>query len=283
MREFNAKYHLGQNFLTDPGLLDRLVKQSQVEPGEVVLEVGCGRGDLTAALLRRGAIVHGIEVDDDLIPILNDRFTDAVAEDRLVLYHTDARLVDWSTLGVTRLLSNVPYYLTRYLLRQAFVELPTCLTMGFTLQLEAAQRLLAAGPDEPNYLPKLYGPLAVLRSFYGKASITHRFKRGDFSPPPRVDSVFIVLEQSEPSDFYVDHARVCAEILEVSFHQRRKTLANNWRNNWSWLEGELAEFLLDKGLEGKRAEEIKLDDWLEICQAIYQRFRSELDQKEEEA
>lgn len=275
MRDFKAKYHLGQNFLTDTNLLDRLTELSSVESGEVVLEVGCGRGDLTAALLRRGAIVHGIEIDDDLIPFLENRFSSQLLEGQLILHHADARQVDWSTFSVSRLLSNVPYYLTRYLLRQAFVQQPTCKTMGFTLQLEAADRLLAGAPGDTNYQAKLYGPLAILRTFYGKSSITHRFKRGDFTPAPRVDSVFIVVEQGDQDDFYTEHARSCAEILEVAFEQRRKTLANNWRQSWSWEAGELTGFLVERNVEGKRAEEIRPEEWLELCKAIYRRFHNE--------
>lgn len=275
MRDFGAKYHLGQNFLTNPALLDHLVELSSVEPGETVLEVGCGRGDLTAALLRRGAKVHGIEIDDDLIPFLKTRFPNEIAANQLVLHHIDAREVDWRTFDATRLLSNVPYYLTRYLLRQAFAQLATCRSMGFTLQREAAERLLAAAPDEPQFLPKLYGPLAILRSFYGKASITHRFKRGDFKPAPRVDSVFVVIERNEQDAFYTEHAKACAEIIEASFEQRRKTLANNWRNRWSWNAGELTGFLVEKNLVGKRAEEIRPQEWLAICKAIYERFQTE--------
>ena len=104
----HAKYHLGQNFLSDPALLDQLVAWSEVEAGERVLEVGCGRGDLTSALLRHEANVIGLEIDDDLIPILKQRFAQALKTEQLELHHVNARDIDWGQFAVERTLIQCP-------------------------------------------------------------------------------------------------------------------------------------------------------------------------------
>lgn len=176
-----------------------------------------------------------------------------------------------------RMAANLPYYLTREFLYKALSELPELDSLSFMLQSEAAARLLAAEPADENFDHKLYGPAALLRSYYGRGRILKRLRRGDFSPPPRVDSVYVRLDRD--NDSLLAEYAVLAEALGLkmptakellpfflaAFSARRKTLRRSLcgkrlfeeRGELRAEETETALFSL--GLrENVRAEELDL-------------------------
>lgn len=185
-----ARKALGQHFLRDRSLLERIAVASGAAPGDVVLEIGPGQGSLTSALLDTGATVVAIERD----PRMTAQLTREHHGASFVLVEGDALDLDWSSLvspwtsqGATwRVVGNIPYYITSPLLDKALAPpLPTSIT--FLVQEEVARRLVAEpGGDD-------YGALTIGVNAVADVSIAMRVGRGAFVPPPKVDSAVIHL------------------------------------------------------------------------------------------
>jgi 16S rRNA (adenine1518-N6/adenine1519-N6)-dimethyltransferase len=185
-----ARKALGQHFLNDRGLLDKIAAASDAAAGDVVLEIGPGPGGLTAALLATGATVVGIERDARMAGALLRKYGEAP----FVLVEGDALELDWPALvapwssqGSTwRVVGNIPYYITSPLLDKALAA-PLPASVTFLVQEEVAKRLVAApGSDD-------YGALTVGISAVAECTIVMRVGRGAFSPPPKVDSAVVHL------------------------------------------------------------------------------------------
>jgi 16S rRNA (adenine1518-N6/adenine1519-N6)-dimethyltransferase len=173
-----AKKALGQHFLHDPRLLGRIAEAVGIEPGDRVLEVGPGRGALTAELLARGAQVTAIEKDADLIPGLRARFP------TLRLAQGDALTENWRELsgaGQGRLLvvGNIPYNITSPLIDRALLP-PRPVRIVFLVQREVADRL-AARPGT-----RAYGALTVGVQSVATVERVMIVPAGAFQPPPKV-------------------------------------------------------------------------------------------------
>jgi 16S rRNA (adenine1518-N6/adenine1519-N6)-dimethyltransferase len=181
-----ARKSLGQHFLHDPALLDRIAEASGAADGDVVLEIGPGPGGLTAALLKAGATVVAIEQDARMAAGLLRTHRG----DPFVLVQGDALEMDWSALVAPwtsqgarwRVVGNIPYYITSPLLDKALTP-PLPASVTFLVQEEVARRLVAApGSGE-------FGALTVGIQAVAEVEIGPRIGRGAFRPPPKVDSV----------------------------------------------------------------------------------------------
>lgn len=191
-----ARKALGQHFLTDPALLERIAHTSGAAKGDVVLEIGPGPGGLTVALLATGATVVGIEQDPRMAAGLTRRY----GSDDFVLVAGDALEHDWAALvapwtatGATwRVVGNIPYYITSPLLDKALAS-PLPASVTFLVQEEVARRLGAA-PGSGDY-----GALTIGITAVAEVELAFRIGRGAFRPPPRVDSAVVHLTpRAEP-------------------------------------------------------------------------------------
>lgn len=216
-----AKKSLGQNFLLDTNLLNRIVRAAGPLEGHTVYEVGPGPGGLTRALLAAGASrVVAVEKDERCWPILED--LNKRSGGRLEVIHGDALEVDEATVlgsGPIRIVANLPYnvgtaLLVRWLTSKNWPPFWSSLTLMF--QREVADRIVAK-PDTSDY-----GRLAVLSQWRAKAKIAFEVPRQAFTPPPKVTSAVVHLEPAEPI------ADVPLKSLEAvtaaAFGQRRKML-----------------------------------------------------------
>jgi 16S rRNA (adenine1518-N6/adenine1519-N6)-dimethyltransferase len=206
---------LGQHFLADPGILERIAAAAGAGPGDTVLEIGPGPGTLTAALLRRGARVVAIERDR--------RFEEVLAVTcrglgELEVIWGDALEVDWPVPGGSRFASNLPYNVGTALLLRALEEKRFARVVAL-LQREVVDRALAR-PGTP-----AYGLLSVLVAAHATGRRVLEVGAGAFSPPPRVRSAVIALD---PHPAPVVAAGVL-ELARIGFRERRKTLLNNLR------------------------------------------------------
>lgn len=264
LAQFEYKISLGQNFLFDEALLGRLADAAGVGPDDRVLEIGAGRGDLTLALARRAGEVCAVEIDGRLIPVLQERFQ---GMPRVRIVHGDIMALDLAQLmGAHQpfhVAANLPYYLTTPILTRLMkADLPVQ-SVSVMVQQEAAQRILAApGSAE-------YGPLAVLAAYRGQARAALTVPARMFTPPPKVDSVFVTLpyrrgEAPRPHDEPLFFRLVCA-----AFAMRRKTLVNNLMPAFS-LSREAAAALLQKtGLpENIRGEALGCADFIALSNTL---------------
>lgn len=254
-----AEKALGQNFLLDLNLLDRLVRTIPMQPGDRVYEVGPGPGGLTRALLKAGAHVVAVERDRRAIPIL-ERLA-AVSDGRLRVIEGDALAFDAESLAGAgaHIAANLPYnigtvLLTRWLTLADWPPWWRSATLMF--QKEVADRLVAR-PDSGTY-----GRLSVLAQWRAEVSIDMLLPARAFTPPPKVDSAVVRLIPRRP-DVEVPVAML-ERVTAAAFGQRRKML----RQSLKGLPGALAA-LEALGIEStRRAETLAVTDFVAISRAL---------------
>ena len=256
----SASKALGQNFLFDEQLLDRIAAIPGDLAGKKVLEVGPGPGGLTRALLRAGAEVTAIEMDSRCLPALaelGDAFPGklkVIQGDALKLDH--AEIMGGEPFAV---LSNLPYNVgtalfVRWLGGENWPPLWTSLTLMF--QQEVAQRI-AATPDN-----SAYGRLAVLAQWRSEAKMAMKVHRSAFTPPPKVMSAIVHVEPREMPDGV--SARVLERLTEAAFGQRRKML----RQSLKGVPGAV-EALEQVGIDPqRRAETLSVDDFVALARVL---------------
>ncbi|MDD3798058.1 MAG: 16S rRNA (adenine(1518)-N(6)/adenine(1519)-N(6))-dimethyltransferase RsmA [Novosphingobium sp.] len=213
----SASKALGQNFLLDEQLLDRIATIPGPLEGKDVLEVGPGPGGLTRALLRAGARVTAIEMDTRCLPALAELGEAFPGQLRVI--HGDATKVDHGITGPFHVVANLPYNVgtmlfTGWLSGEAWPPQWASLTLMF--QLEVAQRIVAQ-PDT-----SAYGRLAVLAQWRSTARLAMKVHRSAFTPPPKVMSAIVhVTPAVMPQGV---SARMLERVTEAAFGQRRKML-----------------------------------------------------------
>jgi 16S rRNA (adenine1518-N6/adenine1519-N6)-dimethyltransferase len=208
------KKRLGQHFLKDPNTA-RIVA-SGVKEDDVVLEVGPGRGFLTAFLADRAGLVHAVELDPEVLPSLREAIG---SRDNVVVHEGDALRFDYSSLAPapTRLAANLPYNIASPLVLMLLEEVETLRTLRFMVQLEVARRMAAERGT------KDYAAYAVLAQLLARVRILHGVPPTVFDPPPRVNSAVVEMERREPPDDYQGIKRV----VLAAVRSRRKRLVNN--------------------------------------------------------
>ena len=208
------KKRLGQHFLKDPNTA-RIVA-SGVTKEDVVLEVGPGRGFLTAVLAERARLVHAVELDPHVLPDLRHALE---GRDSVTIYEGDALTFDYSTLDPTpnKLAANLPYNVASPLVLRLLEEAPFILSLRFMVQLEVARRMAAARGT------KDYAAYAVLVQLLAKASIQHKVSPQVFDPPPRVYSAVVALDRRESVSDRAEYEGVKKLVLAAFKSRRKKT------------------------------------------------------------
>ena len=254
-----ASKALGQNFLFDEQLLDRIAAIPGKLEGRPVLEVGPGPGGLTRALLRAGARVTAIEMDRRCLPALAE-----LAEafpDQLTVIEGDALKVDVAALfdEPYAVVANLPYNVgtalfTGWLSGQPWPPRWSSLTLMF--QAEVAQRIVAAAGSDA------YGRLAVLAQWRSHAKIAMKVHRSAFTPPPKVMSAVVHVEPGEaPAGVSM---RILERVTEAAFGQRRKML----RQSLKGVPGALAALDSLAIDPQRRAETLAIEEFVAIARAL---------------
>ena len=220
-----AKKHLGQNFLHDSSVIDKIVQAVDPKPGDAIVEIGPGQGALTFPLLKKHGAITAIEFDRDLHAPLQ-----AAAREHgvLRLIEGDVLGVDFTALaaelapagGKIRLVGNLPYNLSSPILFHALDHAPAIRDMHFMLQKEVVERM-AAGPGS-----KVFGRLSVMLQAYCAVTPLFIVPPGAFKPAPKVDSAVVRLVPKPADKVEVIDHRTFANVVRAAFGQRRKTLRN---------------------------------------------------------
>lgn len=216
-----AKKNLGQHFLHEGAIINKIVLAVDPQPGDCLVEIGPGQGAITFPLLDRHGELTVIEFDRDLIQPLTDA---AQAHGRLMVIHRDVLQVDFTALAgdgcSLRLVGNLPYNLSSPILFHALDHAPVVRDMHFMLQKEVVDRM-AADPGS-----KVYGRLSVMLQAYCTVTPLFDVPPGAFRPPPKVDSAVVRLVPHAPETIGIADARRFAHVVRDAFGQRRKTLRN---------------------------------------------------------
>jgi len=216
-----AKKHLGQHFLHERGIINKIVQAVDPKPGDHLVEIGPGQGAITFPLLDRHGELTVIEFDRDLIFPLTEA---ARAHGTLEVIHRDVLSVDFTALtggeGQIRLVGNLPYNLSSPILFHALEHAAAIRDMHFMLQKEVVERM-AAGPGT-----KVYGRLSVMLQAYCAVTPLFTVAPGAFRPAPKVDSAVVRLVPRLAGEIGIDDRRRFSAIVRAAFGQRRKTLRN---------------------------------------------------------
>jgi 16S rRNA (adenine1518-N6/adenine1519-N6)-dimethyltransferase len=205
---------LGQNFLADPNLLDAIVRDAALRPGDVVLEVGAGEGVLSERLAAAVAHLHSVEIDRDLAPAL----ASVVALPNVSLHWGDAMKVDLEGFdpAPTAMVANLPYAVATPLVLRTIEQLPQLRSWTVMVQREIAERLRAAPGS------RTYGGPSVQAQLACEVELVRKVDPAVFRPRPRVDSAILRLDRTGPG---ADPAT--RELVRAAFAHRRKALARS--------------------------------------------------------
>ena len=253
---FRPKQSLGQNFLQDPNMAEKIVRTLQAPATAHVVEVGAGTGELTTLLAERYDTLTAVEIDERAVEVLRRTVPDVDVRPQ------DVRELDWSGLaaehdGPLYVISNTPYYLTSELLFALLEHRAHVAEAVLTMQGAVADRLVA----EPR--TKAYGILSVLLQLFGTPERCFGVPPQVFSPQPDVSSAVVRVTfgpEDGPSDLTLDDVR---PYVRAGFNQRRKMLRNS-----------LSTWVKDQGLslphdwERKRAEALTPDDFATLARSL---------------
>jgi 16S rRNA (adenine1518-N6/adenine1519-N6)-dimethyltransferase len=264
LRQFNIqpKKSLGQNFLTSEGAAQRIVEAAELSPDDVVLEVGPGLGALTRYLALDSERVVAVELDQRLIPALEQILSTYPNVD---LIHGDILELKPATLLPPgyKVVANIPYYITSALLRHLLEAPVRPVLMVLTVQEEVARRIVAQ--------PGAMSLLALGVQFYGRPRIVSRLKAGAFYPRPKVDSAVVQIDLSPGArpDLGVTDVDLFFQLAQAGFGQRRKQLRNALTGGLGRPRQEIDAALAEAGIDPRRrAETLSLAEWAALTRAF---------------
>jgi 16S rRNA (adenine1518-N6/adenine1519-N6)-dimethyltransferase len=263
-----ARRDLGQNFLHDERVAEKLARIAAVESGDRVIEIGTGLGILTQALAARAAWVITVEVDAGIVRALR---REAVLPANVELIHGDALELDLDRLagegtGPVRIVGNLPYAVASPLLRQLLDCRERLVSWSVMVQKEVAARLLATpGTRE-------YGSLTVLHQLVATVKIGLDVNPRCFYPVPQVTSTFLQITPRSEVSLTAGELRMVEGVVRGAFAHRRKTIVNSLRTaaaGSALPPQRIAETLAGHGIDRRaRAQSLSPEQWLEIARAL---------------
>ena len=265
-----ANKNLGQNFLIDEQVIEKIVNASEITKEDCVIEIGPGLGTLTKELLEKAGKVISIELDKKMITILKDRFA---LYDNFELINNDILQVDLKKIISTekekglknvKVVANLPYYITTPIIMKLLEEKLDLESITVMVQKEVADRLIAIPSDKET------GAITYSVYYYAKGEEILEVPKTSFIPEPEVTSKVIKLNIRKEAPVKVKSPEVMFRIIKCAFMQRRKTLLNALVNTKVFLNKDEGIKILKKiGLrEDVRAEKLKIEDFAKIADSI---------------
>lgn len=213
-----ARKRFGQNFLHDPGVIERIIRAINPGPDDSIVEIGPGLGALTEEILAVNPRLQVVELDRDLIPVLRTKFFN-YPEFRI--HEADALKFDFSQLMVDRplrIIGNLPYNISTPLIFHLLGQAGVVQDMHFMLQKEVVQRM-AAVPGDNNY-----GRLGIMTQYFCKVQPLFEVGPGAFRPAPKVESAIVRLVPHGTLPHPARDLTTLQAVVRTAFNARRKTL-----------------------------------------------------------
>lgn len=257
----DAKKELGQHWLEDEFILHEIVQSAGIKAGDVVLEIGPGRGSLTQSLVDAGAIVTALEYDADLIKPLQKKFNTS----QVKIIQDDIRTFDFRQMDPGyKIVANIPYYLTSYLIRSLSESVNKPSTAALLVQKEVAERICASPGD--------MSILSVVAQLNFSCRLGLLVPAVYFDPAPKVDSQVVIMEAHTNPLFDIGDMKLFLKIVKAGFSERRKTLRNSLSGGLAQQKVDIELILNKSGIDlGRRAQELSLDEWYTLYKAINNR------------
>lgn len=267
--QFHFAKKFGQNFLIDTHVLDKIVRAAEITPEDYVLEIGPGIGTLTQYLCESAKHVFAVEIDDNLIPILQDTLS---AYDNVTVIHNDVLKLDINKLVEEKcegkrikVVANLPYYITTPILMGLFESHVPMESVTVMVQKEVAQRMqaLPGGKD--------YGALSLAVQFYAEPYIVANVPPNCFMPRPKVGSTVIRLTRYSKPPVTTENEQLMFRLIRASFNQRRKTLANGLNNapDLHYTKEQIAQAIEQLGVSASiRGEALTLQQFAKLADIL---------------
>lgn len=228
-KQFRTKKRLGQNFLIDESVINRIMEE--VSPDDIVMEIGAGAGFVTEQLVSKAKKVYAVEIDEEAVSVLKK-----INAQNLSIIHQDILKTNLKELEDTtfKVVANIPYYITSPILVHLLGEIDDLNNENrnriseiiLMVQYEVAQRLVANEKSQA----KQYGLLSILTQFYADTKIIKKVPARSFYPAPKVDSALVKLKvRKEPLVKLKDYS-FFKKVIKASFATRRKNLKNSLLN-----------------------------------------------------
>lgn len=269
--DFRPKKSLGQNFLVDSNILDKIVNSAQIDKNTGVIEIGPGIGALTQRLALKAGKVVAIEIDKQLIPILQKNLADysnieIINNDVLKVEISEIISNQLSEYSSIKVVANLPYYITSPIIIKLLTENSKVETITILIQKEVAERINAKPGG------KEYGSLTLLINYYAEVSLVFHVSNNVFIPKPKVDSAVLQFKIRKSPPVQVDNQEFLFKVIRSCFMHRRKTIYNNLINNLLDKEekDQLIEILIKSNIDGtRRAETLSIEEFANLTNNIY--------------
>ena len=266
---FHFQKRYGQNFLIDPRVLRKITAAADIGPEDCVLEIGPGIGTLTQYLAFQAKKVFAVEIDDALIPVLQETLKDW---ENVTIIHNDILKVDLHELvqeqnegSSIKVVANLPYYITTPILMGLMEKKVPFTSITVMVQKEVAERMQA----EPG--TKDYGALSVAVQYYTVPHLAATVPPNCFIPRPNVGSAVIRLEKRTARPMDVTDEQLFFRIVRASFEQRRKTLLNSLKNarDLSFTKEQIQKAIAACGFpENVRGEALDIHQFAALTKAL---------------
>lgn len=261
----SANKSLGQNFLINDEVVNKIVESAEITKNDLVIEIGPGLGTLTKELLEKAGKVVAIELDKRMIEILSDRFKlynnfELINQDILKI-NLKELIENNSTFKKVKIVANLPYYITTPIIMKLLEEELKIETITVMIQKEVADRLIEV-PGGRNS-----GAITYSIYYYAEAKEVLRVMPQSFIPEPAVESKVIQLNIRKEKNINVNDKDLMFKLIKYAFMQRRKTLVNAWEkteffNNKNEIKTMLNNFEIS---EKARGEELTLEQYAQIA------------------
>lgn len=279
MKKYNirANKSLGQNFLIDSNVIEKIIQGSDVSKNDLVIEIGPGLGTLTKFLLEKAYKVICVELDNKMIDILNDRFK---LYNNFEVIHNDILKLDLKSLiekekqdnniKNIKIVANLPYYITTPIIMKLLEDELDLTSITVMIQKEVADRLIATPGDKET------GAITYSVYFYADSESILEVPKNSFIPEPKVTSEVIKLNIRKQPPVNVKSKKIMFKIIKCAFLQRRKTLLNSLTNSKVFLNKDEGISILNKlNLpEDIRPEKLTLQDFADITNEFINSFRN---------
>jgi len=259
------KKRLGQHFLIDRNILNKVIRTAQVGKEDVVVEVGPGLGEMTLALARLANCVIAVEIDPKLIEILKKKLTDWP---NVEVVKSDILKVDFKSFlkkegRPVKVVANLPYQISTPLLFRFIEAREVFSTFTLMLQKEVAERL-AAHPGR-----KEYGPLSIFVQVFLDVSVRFFIKPSAFFPPPKVGSAVVQMDWKEKPMVEMQDEAWFKKVVKACFGYRRKTLANALRHSELLLPESIESRMEKIGIDPRRRPEtLTIEEFVRLADAL---------------
>lgn len=270
---FKFSKSLGQNFLIDDNVIDRILDGARLSKGDKIIEVGPGIGTLTREMGRVADKVVAIEIDKTLIPILKDTLDEfeniEVINQDILKVNVEDLVKEKLNGGPVKLVANLPYYITTPIVMKFLEEDIPVTDIVVMVQKEVADRMNA------NPGTKDYGALSVAVQYYCDTEIVAKAPRHMFIPQPNVDSTVIGLHVREERKYNVASEDIFFKTVKAAFGQRRKTLLNALGTLGFLNKDEIREVLNEANIDEKRrGETLSIEEFTNLSNCVNKRVPS---------